>query len=389
MSQVFTEYVRSLDPKGEQPDAKRFEEVWAALGRALVSELKKRGLLGTPPSYLGVYGYSSWRQAEVGGEALEELLAGCYAHIFIRRLGGLKAQLKAKPNIEGLVFLGIRNFLHDTQKKHDPLGYRIFDVLQRALCDALDDGELVRLAGDRRLCNDTVLGFDVDADPEQLAGEELAATIKSWNDTLLPDLVTARGKARERTIAVLRSLVARLSVSGVTAFSFRQLIEPLKNDARARWRALFESQEGATAIESDGELLTLVRQVQPDTSLEERDSFEKLSLCLAESLDRLGGPARTRGYLSTLWEYLRTYAAGTDGTALAGAPAASGGLPSARKLARHLGIPRDRLPGLFATLGSHIQNCRAAISRRPPVNSLKEGRAALNDRQKPNGKGAW
>ena len=371
MSQVFTEYVRSLDPSGEPPDARSFEETWTALGRVLRSELRKRGLWRSPPSYLGVYGHESWRQAgsasgagerpgTSGGEALEELLAGCYSHIFIRRLGRLKAQLKVKPNIEGLVFLGIRNFLHDTQKKHDPFGFRIFDVLRCALRAALDAGEMVLLRGDLKIRNDTILGFDADADPEQLAGEELEATVERWNDTLLPDLITARGKARERMIVVLRSLLSKLPAIGVAAFAFRQLIEPLKNDARARWSALLETEKGPTAIESDGELVTLVRQIQPDTGVEDRDSFEKLSICLAESLERLEAPIRTRSYLSTLWQYLRVFAAG----------AAGDGMPSARELARHLGIPRDRLPGLLQTLGGLVRECRAASFGKPPVNSL-------------------
>ncbi len=377
MSQVFTEYVRSLDSSGEPPDAESFGETWTALGRALKSELKKRGLWGSPPSYLGVFGYDSWYRAASGeaasggtepGGALEELLADCYQHIFIRRLGGLKAQLKAKPNIEGLVFLGIRNFLHDAQKKHDPFGFGIFDVLRRALRAALDDGDLVLLAGDRRIRNDTVLGFDPEADLDRLAGEELAAAVERWNDTLLPDLVTARGKARERVIAVLQSLLSRLAGECRSAFTFKQLIDPLKNDARARWSALLETEQGPTAIDSDGGLLTLVRRIRPDTGVEDRDRFDKLSLCVAEALERLEEPARTRGYLSTLWQYLRMHAAGTADSGTPAAPRARGGMPSARRLARHLGIPRDRLSALRSTLGNLVQDCRAAISGKPPVN---------------------
>ncbi len=373
MSQVFTAYVRSLNPSDEAPDTESFEQVWAVLGRALRSELNKRGLWGSPPSYLGIYGYGSWHQAaaggmESGGGALEELLAECYLHIFIRRVSGLKAQLKVKPNIEGLVFLGIRNFLHDIQKKHDPLGFRIFDVGRRALRAALDAGEIFLLRGGPKIRNDTVLGFDADADPQQLAGDGLELTVKRWNDTLLPDLITAQGKARERLIVVLQGLLLRLPAVGVIAFAFRQLIDPLKNDARARWDALLETEQGPTAVESDGELLTLVRQIQPDTGLEDRDRFDKLSLCVGEALERLEEPARTRGYLSTLWQYLRILAAGTQDTGTPAAPATKGGLPSARKLARHLGIPRDRLSELRATLGDLVQGCRAAISAKPPVN---------------------
>ncbi len=370
---LFTGYVRALDPSGEPPDAESFEQVWAALGRVLISELKKRGLWDSPPSYLGVYGHGSWRstgQEQLIGEALEELVAGCYSHIFIRRLGGLEAQLKVKPNIEGLIFLGVRNFLHDAQKRHDPLGFRIFDVLRRALNGALADGELVLLRGGRKLRNENVFGFDEGADPDGLAGEELGATVERWNDILLPDLVTARGKALERVVGILRNLVSRLAGRGFSAFTFKQLIDPLKNDARARWSALRSAEEGPTAIESDGDLSILVRQIQPDTEVEDRDGFDKLSACMAESLERRQEAARTRAYQSALWQYLRGFALG----------AAGDGMPSGRKLARHLGIPRDRLPGLFETLGEMVQACRVAISRKPAnsgepsVNSFEKRR---------------
>ncbi len=389
MSQVFTEYVRSLDATGEPPDAESFEQVWAALGRALRSELRKRGLWNSSPSYLGVYGYDSWQHAPAGGHisggdlaggdrlaggALEDLLAGCYSHIFIRRIGGLKAQLKVKPNIEGLIYLGIRNFLHDTQKKHDPFGFRIFDVLRRALRAALAAGELVLLAGGPKIRNDTLLAFDPGADPGQLDGDRLKAAVERWNDTLLPDLVTAQGKAKERVLAVLGSFLLKLPAAGVRAFTFQQLIDPLKNDARNRWRALQEAEDGPAAIESDGELTRLVRQIQPDTGVEERDSFEKLSICLAVSLDRLEGPARTRSYLQTLWDYMRAFALGS----------AADGMPSARKLGRHLGIPRDRLPGLLETLGDLIQSCRAAIFEKPPVNSFEDGKGPSQDQEEPH-----
>ena len=375
MSQVFTDYVRALDPSGEPPDAESFQRVWAALGRTLTSELKRRGLWHSPPSYLGIYGDESWLPAagdqNQGGDAFEELLAGCYSHVFVRRLGGLEAQLKVKPNIEGLVILSVGHFIHDAQKKHDPFGFRIFDVLRRALRAALDAGEITRLAGDPRIRNDTVLGFDTGADPKQLAGEELPAAAERWNDLLLPDLVTARGCARERLLGTIRGLLAKLPAEGVAAFTFQQLIDPLKNDARARWSALLAAEEGPLAIESDGDLLTLVRQIQPDTGIEDRDSFERLTVCLAEALSRADGPARTLAYLSALWEYLRAFAAGFAGE----------GMPSARKLARHLGIPRDRLPELFETLGEMVRACLAASSGKPPVNSFEEG--PMRDRCQP------
>ena len=367
VKQVFTDYLQSLDPSGEPPDAESFDEVWSALDRALRSELKKRGLWESSPSYLGVYGFEHWTAGSQPGhgDALEELLADCYSHIFIRRLGSLKVQLKVKPNIEGLVFRGIRNFLHDVQKKHDPFGFRVFEILRSAIREALAAEELFVLAGDSRIRNDTALGFTPEVDPADLAGTDLKDIVRGWNDTLLPDLITANGKARQRLIADLQSLLSKLPSVGVDGFFFKQLIEPLKNDAGARWCALLAVAEGETAIESsDEELLSIVRMVQPDTSVEERDSFEKLSGCMAESLDRLRQPARTRAHLSTLWEFLRTYAADPKPDPQPQKDAVEplsnpGRFPSARKLARLLRIPRDRLPELFQVVGDLVSRCLA------------------------------
>lgn len=297
MSQVFTDYVRSLDPSGEPPDAETFDEVWSALGRALGSELKKRGLWKSPPSYLGIYGFEHWTVAGSRpgrDDALEELLTSCYTHIFIRRLSGLRVQLKVKSSIEGLVFRGIRNFLHDLQKKHDPFGFRVFEILRSAVREALAAGELYVLAGDSRIRNDTALGFKPGVDAADFANAELEGIVRGWNDALLPDLITANAKARLRVIADVQSLISRLPSNDVDGFVFKQLIKPLKKDARARWSAMLEVAEGDTAIETDDdELLSIVRMVHPDTSVEDRDSFLKLSGCMAESLDPLDESART------------------------------------------------------------------------------------------------
>ena len=372
--QVFTDYVRALSPSGEPPDTGSFDRVWAALAKALASEIRRRGLWESSPGFLGVYGAQEWHEAVPGGGsdsvggALEELLVGCYTHIFVRRLGGLKAQLELKPSIDGLVFVGIRNFLHDLQKKHDPLGFRVFEILRSAVRGALETGELVLLSGDPRVRNDSVLGFSqpsIDSPAPKLAvSEDLDPVVTVWNDVLLPDLITARGAARQRVIALLQTLLLRLPVAGIETVEFKQLIDPLKNDARARWSALLEPTHEESAIE-DGEDggMTQIRLCPPDSGVEERDSFEKLVACVSEAVDLGREPGRIQEYLSTLWEFFRTHAGGTPvvGTT------ADGPL-SARKLATLLRIPRDRIPGLLTTLRAMIEACRAAIPEKRPVN---------------------
>lgn len=367
VSQVFTDYVRALDPAGEPPDAAAFDRVWGALRRSLARELQRRGLWDVSPDYLGVYGGREWQGG--GGaadDALEELLADCYTHVFVRRLGGLKAQLQLKPTIEGLVLVAIRNFLHDLQKKHDPLGFRVFEILRSAVRRALDGGGLAIVSGDPRIRNDSVLGFTEPAAgslPPLADDEELGPRVAAWNDLLLPDLITARGAARQRVIAVLESLLLRLPADGVEAVSFKQLIDPLKNDARGRWGALLESTQAEPAIEvGDGGLLTPIRRSPPDSAVEERDVFDKLVVCVEESVDRWQEPGRVRDYLSTLWEFFRTQPRETE----------TDGRLSARQLSGLLRIPRDRLPTLMKALQQLVESCRAASSEEPPVNPSRE-----------------
>ncbi len=408
--QVFSNYVRSLDSAGQPPDPQNFDDLWSALGQALRNELKKRGLWDTSPSFLGVYGYESWHSRavvthETSAQALEELLAGCYAHIFVRRLGGLKAQLAIKPNIDGLVFLGIRNFLHDLQKRHDPLGFRVFEILRSAIRGALKAGDVALLGGDRRIRNDTLLGVAGPSAPsvEGDAGSEerLEVTVKGWNDTLLPDLVTARGEARVLVIARLQSLVIGLPEDGFHSFTFKQIIEPLKNDARARWGALLDLEEGETALDSleEGSPVMVRRtpaSAAPDVELEEHDSYDRLVSCVSERIDRRArsaadSHAMTSGgsaggevasgtqYLSRLWEFLHTRSGATRNPAAATAArvemagASDDEQLSARKLGKLLHIPRERIPSLFDSLRQLVDRCRPANPEKPPVNSYHEG----------------
>lgn len=354
-----TEFVRAMEPGTTRPDAEHCSAVWEILRETLIRELKRRCLWNAPPSYLGVFGATSWSD----DDALEELLAECWAFIFIHRLRGLEAQLRKKANIDGLVHLNVRNFLYDAQKKYDPLGFRIFDVLNTAIRQLIDAGVLRVLEGDPRVRNETVLGFTSWSDAAAAAGAELSEEVRTWNDDLLPELVTARGSDLEPVLARLRGHVAALGERDVEAFRFKDVIDPLKNDARLRWSAVWQHTGGETALEeSAGELKMSVRLVDPDLGFEERQFFQKLLACVGESLDRLRESGTTKTYLSRLWVLQRSYAAEPDGQEP----------PSGRKMAEMLDIPRYRLPGLHDTLGRLVEGCREALSKPPLAGGEEE-----------------
>jgi len=361
MSQVFTDYVRSLDPAGEPPDAETFDRVLEALRKVLRRELRRRGLWRSSPRYLGIYGAERWVEPGEGaqGGALEELLVDGYAHIFVRRLRSLVAHLEVKPQIEGLVALGVRQLVHERQKKHDPLGYRVFQILHAAVEQAIEARRLHVVAGGPTVRNDTVLAFRPDVEPRSLPAVELDETVRRWNDELLPALIDARGTARERVVAELQERLVELSSAGIDGFTFREVIEPLKHDARARWPALHGLTADETAFEGDSEETPeAVPLVAPDSGVEERESFERLAECVERRLERAAATPSAREYLATLWGFLRTWAAEIRTE-----------LPSRRGLASRLEIPRNRMKGLFTTLGDLVESCREAISASPPVSA--------------------
>jgi hypothetical protein len=349
MPSAFTAFVRSL--RGvETPDADLFHDVWHGLRDALASEMKKRGLWHSPPRYLGVCGWErwdceeptadprapAWGTAHAQVSALGELVADCYAFIFVERLPSLKRHLEDKPDIHGLVLLNIRHFLHERQRAHDPLGFRVFELLHTAVGDAVSCGALHVLAGDTRVRNDTVLGFVTTAEPQP--APDLGPIAVRWNDELLPAL-TARNYQQAVVAERLRRRLLELSQQGVEAFRFKDLLEPLRSDARLRWAALLGEEGGQS---SDA-------RSRPSTSIEARQSFEHLDRCVSASILGTEADPRTRTQLSVLWSYLwRQQGGDEDGERPA----------SYRQLAERLKIPRERFPRLFTTLRQLVARSR-------------------------------
>jgi hypothetical protein len=356
---TFTEYVRSLE-RGE-PDARGFAALREALRAALRAELRRRGLWNSPPSYLGIFGWRSWDERTSSGEdALEELRAEAYPFIFITRSRSLRNHLAIQADIDGLVVLAVRQFVQAQQEKHDPLGAQVYAVLRAAVREALKAGDLHLLAGSERIGNDTVLGFVAGAAPEAPGGDfrPLAAR---WNGLLLPGLVTNRGVHQGEVVQRLRELLPELRHEGGEVFRFKDLIDPMKSDLRARWAAAFEQERGETGLEEGEEdEVRRVPLVLPDLWAEERQFLEKVIACVLESIAGLNAGEKVRGYLYRLWQFRRMQAAlGEERT------------PSARKLGDLLGVPRERVSELFGTLDKMANRCRALHSGRLAVTSFE------------------
>src|SRR5262249_53271481 len=160
-----------------------------------------------------------------------------------------------------------------------------FEVLRSAVRVAIADGTLHVLEGDEGVRNDTLLSFSP-AVRSPAAREEIAALVASWNDELLPDLVTLRGQRQEEVVRRLRERLPDLHRRGITAFSFKDLIDPLKADVRRRWAAVLDQSQGDVAPQrgEEEERTKRERFVQPDPRVEERQLFLRLVDCVLSSL---------------------------------------------------------------------------------------------------------
>lgn len=383
---LFTEYVRSFGDGSTQPDEDSLRQVLSALRSVLVSELRRRGLWTCPPSYLGIHEGNAWYEAQRDGEswhqgALDELLSECYIFVFVSRFSSMRRQLQVKDNIDGLVLLNVRNFVFERQKKFDPLGYRVFGILRSAIRESVEAGELLILEGDSSIRNDTVLGLDPEARTRPQSPDAFESIARRWNDALMPDMISAWGKGQRKVVTELCRRFGEIGDLGVRAFTFKQLVDPLKRDARARWASIlsqeFDAMEGGAET---GRPSPRTPPAEPDPDFIERDSFAKLAKTAYAVLGEYQAPPPTKRQLSSLLEYLINYSiAGEDdspgGTIpIARSKAGGNSMPSNRQIAAALGISRNRLPQLFEILGRLIQDAQSRQSAEGDVISIGESR---------------
>ena len=221
-----------------------------------------------------------------------------YEWVFLDRLQSLQAQLQSKPQIEGLVFLSLRNFLHERQRKNDPIGFRVFEVVRTALRRGVESGWIEIVEGDARIRSDTWLSFSGrgslpgDGHDEDLVLADIAS---SWAADLLPELVTTRGRGYARLIDRLVRRIRDLSTEGIDGFRATALVDALKAAVRSQWASFVDSSLGEKGYESsDDDLLVVVRKTFDSDRVEATDNL-RAGGSLCRFADRRTRPRLSRG----------------------------------------------------------------------------------------------
>jgi hypothetical protein len=362
---VFTRFVAAWDPP-QEPLEPLVAEAWQAFSRLVQRELRRRSLTQAPPQWLGIYGFASWWDGAERGGPLDDLAAEAFRFVFVERFAALKGQTLRKANIEGLVASSVRNFFHDRQRSHDPLGARLFDIVGEAARSAIDSGKLEVVAGPLRISTSTVLAGARQANGGTVVAQadDLLGIVQRWNDELLPALVTATHGERSRLVADLASRLGNLRSLGVSAFRLADLLTGLRQDVRQRWAALLDETrpERDPADEPGDAPIRQDRPLEPwfAEELLADDALRKLFDCVAATVGGEPHDPRTRDYLGRLLRFVRAFAS-DDAPSLT---EQVGRLPSERRLGAHLRIPRERIGGLLLILRSYFVRCRSRLTGR-------------------------
>ena len=349
---VFARYLNHLDRWGELRDRRLFDDMWTSLRRILRRELTRRDLWRLPPGYLGIYGTVSWTE-----EALDDLVQDCYIFAIHERRRSLIAQARVRPDIDGLIVRNVRNFLFETQRRCDPLGFRVFELLQMAVRRCVEAGSLRIVSGDARIRNHTIMDCVSSNRPkgqkpstaaanllfsrqkarsEMSSGESFEEVALFWCDELLPHLVTVRGAAVNPCIKHLQQLLEGLPARGIHRFRFGDLIDAIKSEARTRWTAI-----STRALQNQDPIFGTAEYFGPAVDLTRREGYRTLLDGLEHAVGTWKGRRATQAYLQRLLTFLCHHAAESD---------SPGRLPSSRCMAEILDIPRDRFNGLFRIL---------------------------------------
>lgn len=350
-----TDLLREWLTKGEL-SSELGDRLWRALEAVVVAELRRRGLWSVSPRYLGFVGDRWHDPGAPGGGPMAELLSEVFFEAVAHPLARWRTLL-ADPaaNLEAALVKAVRHAVHALHRRNDRLGYALYQRAREAVEAALAAGELRLVGGeDGKIGNASLLGAPGRKRDSPASPEALAARVPAWVDELLPELVTGLKEKRREAVARLQRRLAGLAGEGIEVWRFKDLMDPLKAEIRARWQHRgADAGELATEIDDQG-LHRLVRLVQPlHPRRIELEHLEKLLACIAEQIERHSAQQRTLEHFWSLWSYLGSHADPASDEPR---------LPSARELARLLDIPREKIPSLLETLGRFLQLCQRLLS---------------------------
>ncbi len=295
---VFTQHVLDLDADLTPTE---FQLALDGIWTLLQQELRRRGIFGRPPSYLG-YSGKDWLDPLASEEASHD----CYCFAVLHKLQLLKTLAAAGKNIDGFVHLNIRHFVTEKQEKHDPIGYKLFKNLQATLKATVEKGLLNPDGNPDPYTADTVFtrpGPGVDPVEGEILREALLGDVELAEDMRRrpkPILITLGQGAQ----LLLGGCVNRLVQSGIKSFRLRDLKDCLLqiiSDEGLTRQTVIASQVGS-ANDDQGDFLDAFRTIRAKPRYEEIEGFKNLVAEVHDCIDELARRAEIKQRLHLVFE---------------------------------------------------------------------------------------
>lgn len=351
---TFTPLIKQLQANSWKPD-EVFKELREAISIALRIEMKKRGLWDMPPVWLGDE-YEIWNSWS-NPEAFDALCIDCYIFAIIKQYKNLQAVLKTSDNIEGLIFLNIRYFVSNIQKKNDSLGHAVAQHARDAVQCAIDKGILVpsELNYKGKVGNKTLLtasSSNTSITPlEKSAILKVLSQNKVWADIRLK--LAGKSQAVQEPLC---EIICQLTKSDVLCFQFKTLVNAMKEEVRKARQENFAKQMALDIentifeeTEEDNDTVSImpVQLIEPDTTYEDYESFHELVKQVQEAINQLESQQRVRERLHQVFAEIVDYIE-TEGEE-----------PFQTELVKKLDIPKATLSGDMKTLRQLVQQIKS------------------------------
>jgi hypothetical protein len=300
----------------------------------------------TTDFFLGSHGSEAGAQKADGTEPAGAQRRVSRFELAFGESGRLAAMVRNGDDIGGYLATMVRNYLHERQKRNDPVGYRVFKNLE-AVIEELDDADVVLVTGRvgrrERIRRSTRIRFRA-PDSEGHAPEPVTVVLAALGGNVHKLAKLGRGAQR-----LLRPAVEGLPEACVTEFIFGDLLAPLQEHVREAARIWGGEPPGGPLETDESKILEKIRITDPAagyTTLDEQ--LTALADKVRTAIEQGGFQERTRlGLKRVLDDWFghlaETQADGDEHPPLTG-------------WALRLGLKR-------ATLGDHVQRLRALIAR--------------------------
>lgn len=226
----FTIIIKQLNEQSCFLPKNIFSSLLKIISKALRQRMSQRGLWKNKTNYLGYASSGNWDQE---ANLFEDIVFDCYMFAIAKRIKSLRNAMQRFDNIDGLVYRNINNFLTERQRTHDPIGYAVAQNLICALQDGIELGTITPEDLKRgKICNQTSFSFEsskiTDDDPQ------LISKVLRNNQTWLKIRIKL-AKRNKRVQQQLCELICAFKDVGIKHFSFKTLVDIMKDDVRASY----------------------------------------------------------------------------------------------------------------------------------------------------------